>query len=84
MCFRRIQGNHQIKSNYLRREFAEFLECEDILKMHYSDIDFEMPDGITDEEIQDILDRFENALDILNGLIRDKVITDEQIAKFDW
>ncbi len=65
------------------REFAEFLECEDILKMHYSDIDFEMPDGITDEEIQDILDRFENALDILNGLIRDKVITDEQIAKFD-
>ncbi len=65
------------------KEFATYLSCGDILKIHYSDIDCDMSEGITDEEVQDILDHFENVMDILTGFIRDEVITDEQIEKFN-
>ncbi len=63
-------------------ELAKYLGCTDVLKIHYSDIDVSM-DEISDEEIQDIQDNFDNYIDILSGLINDGIISDEQIEKFD-
>lgn len=63
-------------------ELARYLGCTDITKIHYSDIDVEISE-ISDDEIQDIQDNFENYADILSGLINDRIITDEQIEKFN-
>ncbi|WP_022759094.1 sacsin N-terminal ATP-binding-like domain-containing protein [Butyrivibrio fibrisolvens] len=65
------------------RDFAEFLECENVLKIHYSDIDVSDLKEISDTDIEDILGDFENYADILMGFYNDHILTEEQIEKYD-
>lgn len=64
------------------QELAEFLGCTDVIQIHYSDIDVEM-DSISDADIEDIQNEFSNYVDILSGLVRDKILTDEQIERYN-
>ena len=65
------------------KELAEYLNCADILTIHYSDIDLEDLEEISDTDIEDILGDFENYADILGGLYEDGILTDEQIEKYN-
>lgn len=61
---------------------AAYLECTDILEIHYDDIDSQL-DTIADADIEDLQKEFTFGMEILEGLIRDGIITDEQIEKFN-
>ena len=64
------------------QELAEYLGCEDILGIHYDDIDYST-DYITDTDIEEIQKHFIYYAEILNGYMGDKIITPEQIEKYD-
>ncbi len=64
------------------QELAEYLDCEDILYIHFDDIDYET-DYITDADIEEIQMYFEYYTEILNGYMEAGVITEEQIEKYN-
>lgn len=61
---------------------ASYLECTDILEIHYDDIDVQL-ETISDADIEDFQNEFTFGMEILEGLIRDGIISDEQIEKFN-
>jgi hypothetical protein len=61
---------------------ASYLECTDILEIHYDDIKIPL-ETISDADIEDFQNEFTFGMEILEGLIRDGIITDEQIGKFN-
>lgn len=61
---------------------AEFLECTDIVEIHYEDIDIEIT-RVSDDEIEDIQNYFKNNVEIITGLLTDGCISDEQIEKLN-
>lgn len=61
---------------------ALYLECTDILEIHYDDIDVQL-ETISDADIEDFQNEFTFGMEILEGFIRDGIITDEQIEKFN-
>jgi hypothetical protein len=64
------------------QELAEYLGCEDILYIHFDDIDYNT-DYITDTDIEEIQMYFEYYTEILNGYMEAGAITPEQIEKFN-
>ena len=64
------------------QELAEYLDCEDILDIHFDDIDYETG-YITDADIEEIQMYFEYYTEILNGYMEAGIITAEQIEKFN-
>lgn len=63
-------------------ELARYLDCSELLDIHYDDIDFR-PDSISDQDIDEILTYFTNYSEIILGYMNAGVITDEQIEKFN-
>lgn len=63
-------------------ELAEYLDCKDILKIHYDDIDLVL-ESILNEDIEDFQSGFSNYAEILKGLVNDKIISDEQVEKYN-
>ena len=61
---------------------ASYLECTDILEIHYDDINVQL-ETISDADIEDFQNEFTFGMEILEGLIKDEIITDEQIEKFN-
>lgn len=59
---------------------ASYLECTDILEIHYDDIDVQL-ETISDADIEDFQNEFTFGMEILEGLIRDGIISDEQITR---
>lgn len=66
----------------LFKPLAEYLGCTDVLEIHYDDIDLNL-ERISDEDIDDFQSEFTYYVEILGGFIKDGIITDEQIAKFN-
>lgn len=62
--------------------FASYLKCTDILEIHYDNIDVQL-ESISDADIEDFQNEFKFGMEILEGLIRDGIISDEQIEKFN-
>ena len=62
--------------------FALYLKCTDILEIHYDDIDVQL-ESVSDADIEDFQNEFTFGMEILEGLIRDEIISDEQIEKFN-
>lgn len=63
-------------------KLATYLECTDILEIHYDDINVQL-ETISDADIEDFQNEFTFGMEILEGLIRDGIISDEQIEKFN-
>jgi hypothetical protein len=63
-------------------ELARYLGCSDILEIHYDDIDIEL-ESITDVDIEDFQNEFAYGMEILEGFIRDGIISDKQIEKYN-
>lgn len=63
-------------------DLANCLGCTDILEIHYDDIDVRL-ENISDEDIQDFQNEFTYGLEILEELIRDRIISDGQIEKYN-
>lgn len=61
---------------------ASYLECKDILEIHYDDL-VVPPGTISDADIEDFQNEFDSGVEILEGLIKGRFISDEQIEKFD-
>lgn len=51
------------------------------MDIHYDDIDFQLK-SISDTDIEDFQNEFTYGMEILEGLIRNEIITDKQIEKF--
>ncbi len=64
------------------KDLAEYLGCTDVLDIHYDDIDLDL-DSISDEDIEDFQSEFTYYAEILEGFIRDDIISEEQIEKFN-
>lgn len=62
--------------------FASYLECTDILEIHYDDIDVRL-ETISDADIEDFQNEFTFGTEILERLIQNGIITDKQIEKFN-
>ena len=63
------------------KELAKFLGCTEVETMHYDDIDFKVKD-ISDDDIEDLQCDFVNFYEIITNLIKQGMISDEQIAKY--
>lgn len=63
-------------------DLAEELACTEILDIHYDDIDVQL-ESVSDTDIEDFQNEFSYGMEILEGFMRDGVITDEQIQKYD-
>lgn len=80
-----ILSGEVIKDLVVSEDFvslASYLECTDILEIHYDDIDVQL-EKISDADIEDFQNEFTFGMEILEGLIRDGIISDEQIEKFN-
>lgn len=64
------------------RPLAEYLGCTDVLEIHYDDIDLDL-EKLSDEDIDDFQSEFTFYAEILGGFIKEGIITDEQITKFN-
>ena len=79
-----ILSGETIKNLVVSDDFvnlAKYLGCSDILDIHYDDIDFQLK-SISDTDIEDFQNEFTYGMEILEGLIRNEIITDKQIEKF--
>ena len=63
-------------------DLAEYLGCEDILEIHYDDIDWKL-ESISDEDIEDFQSGFSYYAEILKRFVNDGIISDEQIEKYN-
>lgn len=61
---------------------ATYLGCTEILEIHYDDMDVEL-ESVSDADIEDFQNEFTFGMEILEGLIRDRIISDEQIEKYN-
>lgn len=61
---------------------AEYLGCTDILEIHYDDIDVEL-ESVTNADIEDFQNEFTFGMEILDGMIREGIISSEQIEKYN-
>ena len=61
---------------------ATYLGCTEILEIHYDDMDVEL-ESVSDADIEDFQNEFTFGMEILEGLIRDGIISDEQIEKYN-
>lgn len=62
-------------------KLAKYLGCTDILEIHYDDIDVQL--DISDEDIEDFQNDFSYGMEILEGYIKDGLLSDEQIEKYN-
>lgn len=69
-----------IDSKY--EELARYLDCSEVLDIHYDDIDFDS-ESLSDQDIDEILNYFTNYSEIILGYLDAGIITDEQIEKFN-
>ncbi len=74
-----------IKQMYVDKkyeELARYLDCTELIDIHYDDIDFDV-ESISDRDIDEILTYFSNYSEIILGFINDEIVTEEQIEKFN-
>lgn len=63
-------------------KFAAFLELDGVSMIHYDDIDLQLSE-VSDDDLEDIQEYFENYVEIIVGLLEDGLISDEQIEKYN-
>lgn len=63
-------------------KLAHYLNCPDILKIHYDDFDIEIEE-ILDDDIEDLQCEFENFFEIISRMINAGLISDEQIERYN-
>ncbi len=64
--------------------FSEFLGCSRISNIHYDDIDIQIEDSISNEDLHDIINYgFVNKYEIIQGLNNDGLISDDLLIQYD-